>query len=174
MPVPSTPSSNQADADINNIVLDLNSHWNLQLPIPDSNWSPSKSCSEPRDQQIHSCIRFLYFKDRSTLNDSIEQFRRHASALKSNWQFKPRAESDLLPIRTRQQSATREQALAVEVAISEKESTELRDCLLAKLKPAYETAKRGQKLNVENATVADEAVRNPGQSQLECYDRLIC
>ena len=166
MPVPSTPSSNQADADIYNIVLDLNQQWKLQLPIRDSTWSPSKSCSKSSDQQIHSCIRFLYFKDRSTLDDSIEQFRRHASVLKSDWQFKPRAEADLLPTRTRQQSATREQALAAEVAISEKESTELKECLLAKLKPAYETAKRGKKLNAENATVGDEAVQNPGQLQL--------
>lgn len=127
MSLPSTPSTRKANAEIKKIVYDLVQKWNLQLPIRDATWSPSKSPNEHIDQQILSCIRFLFFKDRSALDSAITRFEQHAKTIQSEWRFKPRAESDVIPYRTEYQSAKREEFLAVEVALDEKVSANLKE-----------------------------------------------
>jgi len=159
MSLPSTPSTRKANAEINKLVYDLTQRWNLQLRIRDATWSPSKSTNEPIDQEILSCIRFLFFKDGSALDSAITQFEQHAKTIRSAWRFKPRAESDVIPSRTLDQSTKREDSLAVEVAIDEEVSANLKGCLLAKIKLAYNCVKQGEKYLVGNEKVEDTSVQ---------------
>ena len=165
MPVPSTPSKTKADEGINKIVDDLVQQWNLHLPIRDATWSPSKNTNQSIDQQILFCIRFLFFKDRSALDDSIAQFEKHARTIQSDWHFKPRAEADVIPSRTRHESARREELLAAQVDIGDKVTADLKECLLAKVKPAYDCVKRGEKY-------IGETNASGGSVQKQCQIRL--
>jgi hypothetical protein len=167
MSLPSTPSFRKANAEINKIVYDLAQQWNLQLQIRDTTWSPSKTTNEPIDQEIFSCIRFLFFKDRLALDSAITQFEQHAKTIQSAWRFKPRAESDVIPSRTNDHSAKREDSLAVEVAIDEENSANLKECLLAKIKLAYNCVKQGEKYTVGNEKVEDTS------EQIQCQIGLL-
>lgn len=166
MSLPSTPSSRKANAEINKIVYGLAQQWNLPLPIRDESWSPSKSTKEHIDEQILSCIRFLFFKDRSALDNVITQFEQHAKTIQSDWRFKPRGESDVVPSRTHDQSAKRDETLATEAAVDEKTSADLKKCLLAKIKPVYDCVREGKNYTVGNDKTKDINV------EIQCQIRL--
>lgn len=136
MPEPSTPS--KADEGITKIISGLSARWALQLTIRDKSWSPAKHSAllQTTEQQIHSAIRYLFFKDRAALDSAIGQFERQAPGIKSKWQFKPRAEADVIPRRTRAGQASSSEDLVAQAEEDEKASEELRQCLFAKLQAA--------------------------------------
>lgn len=155
--IPSTPSK-KADEDINRLIDDLEQRYNLQLPIRDPTWSPAKNTNASTDQQILSCIKYLYFKDRSALTSSIEQFEGHASAIGSKWIFKPKGEPDTLP---RHQAAKGEETLVAEADIDDKKSLELKECLLEKLRVPYDDIKHGKRKIDGHARTGDQ---NPSKT----------
>lgn len=134
MPNPGTPL--KADEGINGIILDLSAKWRLQLPLRDKNWSPAKHANQSVEHQIHSSIRYLYFKDRPALDEAIRQFERQAPSIDTKWPFKPKADADVIPTRTRLAAARREEFLINQVDKEEKAVAELRKCLLEKLQNA--------------------------------------
>ena len=134
MPDPKTPL--KADEGINRIISDLSVTWRLELPIRDKNWSPAKHDVQTVEQQIYSSVRFLFFKDPPALEAAINQFRRQAPSINSKWRFKPLAEADVIPSRTRLASARREESLVDQVEKDEKAIAELRECLLEKVQNA--------------------------------------
>ena len=170
MPVasaPSTPSS-KTNEEFNRLIYDLEQRWSLQLPVQDLTWSPAKNSNGPHDQQILSCIRFLFYKDRAALDISLGQFERHAGALHTNWLFKPQAEPDVLPSRTRYQSTRKEEALIAEVAASEQRSDELKECLLGNLKPVCDSVKQGKKYATEDTRGQYEGEHKQGSVPRRC------
>lgn len=138
MPDPKTPL--KADEGINGIISELSAKWRLQLPLRDKNWSPAKHANQSVEQHIHSSIRYLFFKDRPALDDAIRLFERQASSIDTNWPFKPKAEADVIPARTRLAAApseeSREEFLVNQVDKDENTIAELRECLLGKLQSA--------------------------------------
>lgn len=169
MSLPSTPSSRKANAEITKIVYDLTQQWNLQLPIRDESWSPSKSTKEHIDEQILSSIRFLFFKNRLALGSVITQFEQHAKSIRSDWRFKPRGESDVIPSRTHDQSAKRDEILAIEAAMDEKMSADLKKCLLAKIKPVYDRVRGGERYTEGNEKAKDTDVQIQCQIALQIH-----
>jgi len=101
------------------------------------------------------------------LGSAITRFEQHAKTIQSEWRFKPRAESDVIPYRTEYQSAKREEFLAVEVALDEKVSANLKECLLAKIKPVYECVKKDEKYTVGDEKARDISVQTQCQIRLQ-------
>ena len=93
---PKTPT--KADDGIEQLKQSLSAKWGIQLPARDSAWSPSKLDLTRMEDRILACMQFLYFRE-GALYHAIEQFEKYAVTLCSEWQFKPRAEVNVLPSR---------------------------------------------------------------------------
>lgn len=100
---PSTPTKAiKADSDINTRVQNLALKWDLQIPLRDTSWSPSRSSNKSSEQQIYASVRWLYFTDESALDYAVAKFENYAG---KNWVAKPRADPDVLTSRNTRASA---------------------------------------------------------------------
>lgn len=91
---PSTPS--KADDKIEEIKLSLAQKWGINLPPRDINWSPSRRDPNRLEDKILSRIQYLYFKG-GALAIAVDEFENRAKAIYSEWRYKPRADSSVLP-----------------------------------------------------------------------------
>lgn len=101
---PSTPS--KADDGIEKIKRSLSQDWGLNLPPRDASWSPSRRDPNRLEDRILARIQFLYFKG-GALALAIGDFEKRAITLYSEWRYKPRGESSVLPSREPGDSALR-------------------------------------------------------------------
>ena len=97
MTAPTTPR--KKGERINQIIVEINNRWNLDLPIQTSLETPSQT-SRSSERDIYRLIKFLYFQDEESLNKAIHDFDSHALSIHSEWIFKPRGERETLPSHT--------------------------------------------------------------------------
>ena len=100
MNAPTTPS--KADDPIEKVKQSLATQWGLRFAPRDPVASPSKRNPSAVDERIHAYIRFLYYnktflRNSKPLEYAIGQFAQVAPAIISEWSFKPRAETGVLP-----------------------------------------------------------------------------
>ena len=95
-PLPKTPS--KADDGIESLKQSLSARWGIQLPRRDAVWSPSHRDPKRLEEKICTFIQLLYFRG-GALDLAISNFEKNAVHIDSEWQFKPRAETDVLPHR---------------------------------------------------------------------------
>ena len=100
--LPRTPT--KADDGIEKVKKSLSAKWGITLPVRDSTWSPSQRDPKRREDRILAVIQFLFFKG-GALDCALELFDKHALSQFSHWQFKARAELDVLPSREISKSA---------------------------------------------------------------------
>ena len=103
-PLPRTPS--KADDGIERLKLSLTTKWGIQLPVRGSTWSPSGRDPNRAEERICTYIQFLYFRD-AALDTAIANFERNAVAIDSKWQYKAKAELDIIPSRESSQHDSR-------------------------------------------------------------------
>ena len=137
---PKTPS--KADDGLNKIVTSLEARWNLQFPVRDSTWSPSK-VQEPKPvgEQVLSRLIFLNHKDKDGLRNAIESFEKQAPTIGSRWTFKPRADHDTVPSRLPSESPLAQSFLSHRPPITDAMATELMQLLLHILTLTVDQAK---------------------------------
>ena len=94
---PETPT--KADDKFEDIVYRLNIEWGLQLPTSDDEmpWSPSCAGKTTDKGTILRKMRFLYYRHRKALDDSVTCFKEEAGTIFSDWKFKPRADLNVIP-----------------------------------------------------------------------------
>ena len=95
-PLPRTPS--KADDGIESVKQSLSVKWGIQLPRRGSVWSPSHRDPKRLEEKICTFIQLLYFRG-GALDLAISSFEENAVHIYSEWQYKPRAETDVLPNR---------------------------------------------------------------------------
>lgn len=129
MSLPHTPT--KADDGIPLIVRSLSAKWGLQIPPRDAQWSPARdSRPELVEDQVHGRIRYLYYQNRDALQYAIDRFEKHAILAFSQWQFKPRGDLNVLPIRSEHASALRRDSFLKRSEITEDIAAELTQSLL--------------------------------------------
>lgn len=144
---PRTPTKgSKADDEINTLIQNLSASWNLQLPVRDASWSPSRSTVNPGENDIYQRVKYLYWKDKQALDRAVAEFERRA---RTNWVPKPRADPDVLPSRSIRPS-TRHDTFLKKQCISDKEAAELRNVLVDVLKTVTEKVPGGLPNTVEN------------------------
>ena len=149
---PHTPTKAiNADQDINSRIQDLSIPWNLQLPVRDASWSPSRNPVNSEEKQIYERVRWLYFKNPRALDYAIAEFERRA---RTNWISKPHADPDVLPTRSIRPS-TSQNTFLKRRSISEEDGAELRRVLLDILKNITDKVKGG--VPYEDGYVSREA-----------------
>lgn len=99
-----TPSTPQRVRDpIEDIKQSLSTKWDLRLSVRPSVTSPSQRDRCSIDEKIYNYLHFLYYHkslpERDALEYAIDKFNREAPVILSNWQFKPRAEPGVIPVR---------------------------------------------------------------------------
>jgi hypothetical protein len=142
---PKTPT--KADDGIEQLKQSLSAKWGIQFPVRDSKWSPSHRDSSLVEEKIAHRIQFLYFQA-GALRHAIEQFERHAFTLCSLWQFKPRAEVDVLPSRECEDSALKKDFLHKRRQLEGDEVEKLKEILWLQLSEVVDRVKRGEKFPV--------------------------
>ena len=131
MNTPRTPTKgSKADDEINALIQNISLSWNLQLPVRDASWSPSRSAVNPVENDIYQRVKYLYWKDKPALDRAVAEFERRAP---TNWVPKPRADPDVLPSRSIRPS-TRHDTWLKKRSVSDKEAAELRIVLVDVLK----------------------------------------
>lgn len=145
MLAPQTPK--KAGDEIDRIEQSLAAKWGLRFPVRDSAWSPSRRDPNSLEDKIHGRIKYLYYVKgpaEGALEYAIAQFEQHASSIASKWQFKPRAESDVVPSRTYDKSTSNGGFLVKRQDLGEAATKELMECLHATLSRVAEKAIVGQ------------------------------
>ena len=131
---PSTPTKgSKAHDEINALIQNVSASWNLQLPVRDASWSPSRNTANPGEKDmmdIYRRVKYLYWTDPKALNCAMTEFERRA---RSNWVPKPHADPDVLPSRSIRPS-TRNDTFLKRRSIGDKEAAELRTVLVDVLK----------------------------------------
>lgn len=146
---PRTPTKVvKADQDINSRIQALSTSWNLQLPVRDAFWSPSRNPVNSEEKQIYERVRWLYFKNERALDYAIAEFEKHA---RTNWISKPHADPDVLPTRSIRPS-TRQNTFLKKRNISEEDGAKLRKVLLDILKNVTDKVKAGVPYEVGNVS----------------------
>ena len=123
----------------------LSARWGLYFPLRHD--SPSKRNINDVEEKIHLLIQFLFWRkghDEGALDYALAQFERHGHGLLSNWTFKPRAESDVLPERQHQDSNLKADFLSKRESLTHGQMQELMACLYEKLNQVAERVKTGQ------------------------------
>ncbi len=110
MSLPTTPS--KADDPIERAKQSLTANWGIKFPPRDPVASPSKRDSNAIDERIHSYIQYLYYskstiEGATPLNFTLAEFDQEAPNIISSWQFKPRAETGVIPTRSQTDSSLR-------------------------------------------------------------------
>ena len=144
---PSTPTKGSwADDGINTLIQKVSASWNLQLPVRDASWSPSRNTGNSGENDIYQRVKYLWWKDKDALNCAVAEFERRAS---SNWVSKPHADPDVLPSRSVRPS-TRHDTFLKKRSISDKEAAELRNVLVDVLRTVTEKVTGGLPYTFEN------------------------
>lgn len=99
--LPKTPK--KADDAIEKIKQSLSVKWGIQLPERGSTWSPSRRDPGRVEEKICTFIQMLYFRH-SALDIAIINFEKNAINVYSKWQYKPKAENDVIPSREKPES----------------------------------------------------------------------
>ena len=136
---PLTPT--KAGKDINSIIQNLSDKWNLQIPLRDSLWSPSRNTNKSTEGQIYSAVQYLYWqkgKTEGALAHAIAQFEDLA---RRHWVPKPRAEPDVLPGSDRPNA--HQHTFLRTRGSSDEDAEHLRDILLGVLKSLVDKVKVG-------------------------------
>jgi len=89
-------------------------------------------------------IQFLYFQE-GALPFAIADFEKKAFTIKSNWQYKPRGEPDVLPCREAGESALRQDFLRKRAPLDENMVKSLTESLLFHLDQITARVKSGEK-----------------------------
>lgn len=124
---PSTPS--KADDGIEHFKRVLSNKWSINIPPREPNWSPSRNNPNRAEDKISARIQFLYFKG-GALTFAIDEFERRAIAIYSEWQYKPRGDPSVLPIREAGKSVLRQNFLRRRDPLEEDEVKLLTESLL--------------------------------------------
>lgn len=143
-PNPRTPS--KADDGIERVKQALCTKWGIQLPERDLFWSPSRRNPDRPEEKISTFIQFLYFRD-GALDTAIHNFEQNAANIHSEWQYKPKADPDVIPGRERSKHGSRETFLRKRDSLPEAAVKELRDSLLHNLWLIVERVKSGEKFS---------------------------
>lgn len=99
-PFPKTPTTRgKADEKIEQLKQSLSAKWNISLPERGATWSPSHRDLSRLDEKICTSIQFLYFRNAAALDIAIQDFEKNARNVYSQWQYKPKAETDVIPSR---------------------------------------------------------------------------
>ncbi|KAL8793338.1 MAG: hypothetical protein Q9195_004115 [Heterodermia aff. obscurata] len=152
---PTTPTkASKADNEINALIQNLSASWDLDLPVRDASWSPSRNTANPGEKDIYQRVKYLYWKDKPALNSAVAEFERRAN---SNWVRKPHADADVLPSRTLRPS-TRHDTFLKKRSISGKEAAELRNVLIDVLKSVIEKTTEGSLYTFENGLQKENPV----------------
>ena len=106
-------------------------------------WSPSRRDLHLPEEQISTRIQFLYYKG-GALDVALDHFERNAASIFSKWQFKPRADPDVLPSRPPSDSLPRKDFLRKQVTIPLAAVTELTESLLHHLTLVSDRVKSGE------------------------------
>ena len=140
---PATP--NKADDGIERIKQQLAAIWNLQFPVRDSTWSPSKRDPTSLPDKIHGLIQYLYYGKGhalGALDYAIKQFEKQAPLILSQWQFKPRAELGVVPSR-HEPSEMKREFLHKRHSLSRDAIDQLMECLYHHLQEVAGRVKSG-------------------------------
>lgn len=162
MASPRTPTKAKAGTDINSVIQTLSDRWNLEIPVRDTLWSPSKNPSKFNENQIYSAVQYLYFQKgdaEGALSHAITKFEEHA---RKNWVSKPGADPDVLPIRSTRASTRLSgkgsppdgKGFLRTRNISDVKAAELRDTLLSILKSVAADVRAGAHFEIK-ANVQD-------------------
>ena len=126
---PTTPQ--KKGDEINEIVVGLNARWDLNIPVWDALRSPAKAAKpDGTEDRILNTIRFLYWKNRSSMQQAVEKFEEHALYISSEWKFKPRAETNTLPLRRPSDSSLRRESFLRRNELSDSAIHTLKETLL--------------------------------------------
>lgn len=101
-------------------------------------------------------LKFLVFKDPQGLTDALERFEQHAQTVYSQWQYKPRADQDVLPRRPQAESSLRPATFLRRSEVTEAAAGELMKSLLHYLILAAEHVK--QILQTRSPKVYNDAI----------------
>ena len=137
MPPPITPS--KADDEIERIKRDLEAKLGFTFPPRDQTWSPQKADPKSSADRAQTALQYLYYRDKAALYSALADFDHHAQAIKSQWVFKPKADSNVLPTNRHPSNFLSKQDLLPPEA-----QEQLMACLYAKLKSAADKIKSGQ------------------------------
>ena len=140
MPPPITPS--KADDGIERIKRDLEAKWGFRFPQRDITWSPSKADPRASADRAQTALQYLYWRsgtDKAALHSALAEFDHHAQTIKSQWVFKPKAESNVLPT-----SRNPSNFLSRQDLLPPEGQEQLMVCLYAKLKSWADKIKSGQ------------------------------
>lgn len=141
--IPRTPT--KADDEITTIITSLAAKWDLKFPARDATYSPSKVKDPSRaEEQVMNLLRFLVFKDPKGLTDALERFETHAEMVFSQWQYKPRADLDVIPRRHPADSSLQSDTFLRRSKVTDATAGELMKSLLHHLKLAGEHVKQTQ------------------------------
>lgn len=146
---PRTPTKAiKADQDINSLIQALSIKWNLQLPVRDASWSPSRNPVNSEEKQIYERVRWLYFKKKQALDYVLAEYEKQAE---TNWILKPQADPDVLPTRSIRPS-TRQNTFLKKRNISEEDGAQLRKLLFDILRNVTDKVKSGVPYEGENVS----------------------
>ena len=149
---PTTPS--KADNDIEGLKTSLSAKWGIKFIPRDLVWSPSRRDLSRLEDKIHERIRFLYFQKDGSLDHAIHQFEKHAATVYSNWQFKPRGELDVVPMRESSNSGLKRDFLHKRAQLGDDAVKDLTESLWNNLSQIAERVMKGEKFPM--ATVESE------------------
>ena len=145
---PVTPTKAKAGSYINLLLQDLSDRWNLQLPVRDALWSPSRNTHKSIESQIYSVVQFLYWrkgKAEGALNHAVAEFEENA---RREWIAKPRAEFGVIPSRNNRATAQQDTFLKRR-DISTEKAAELAETFLSVLKSVADQVNAGAAYPVE-------------------------
>ena len=140
---PVTPS--KSSDGIEHVKQALSAKWGFYFP-PRHN-SPSRRNPNDIEEKIHNLIQFLFWRkgfDAGALEYALGQFERQAPDVVSNWAFKPKADSDVLPTRPLQESSLKADFLNKRPSLDDIQMKELMVCLYENLNKIAEKIKSGQ------------------------------
>lgn len=147
---PQTPT--KADDGIERLKQSLSTQWGIRFPSRDSAWSPSRRDPNRVEDKILAVIQFLYFRE-GALHYAIGEFKKRAATIYSQWQFKPRGETGVIPSRDEGRnvniaSAVKRGFLHKRVPLEENATKELTECLWHHLSTTAERVKVGERFAI--------------------------
>ncbi|KAL8655036.1 MAG: hypothetical protein Q9226_003197 [Calogaya cf. arnoldii] len=137
-----TPTS--PDDEIRRIQLDLSAKWGLRFPQPGLR-SPAKRRLDQPEEKALERLKYLYFHDlkcnQAARGEAIRRFEELAPKLLTEWLYKPHADPDVLPSRTR--SGVGRSFLAKKGELNDEQASDLMQALLRSLTDVMESVRKG-------------------------------
>ncbi|KAL8817310.1 MAG: hypothetical protein Q9223_003832 [Gallowayella weberi] len=136
----------KADNEILRITRDLSAKWGLRFPKFGPR-SPSARKTEQPEEKVLLRLQFLYFHDQrnnqAATSYGIGCFEQMAPRLLAGWIPKPSADADVLPSRTRSETARQGAYLSKKPTLSDEQSADLMQTLLGYLIDVCESIRKG-------------------------------